>query len=262
MKIIKIPFSAGSIGKNIDCNLAPDALVNGLRSANAAESGINPSFSVDEVKVEQTNISETQENIFRKISGLNEKAIILGGDHSITFPSFKAFSEKNKNSCLVVFDAHPDCDEEAGIATHDTYVRNLIKDGIKPSHIILIGIRSFGANEMDFLRQNKVNFFSMKQLFDQGIKESCDLIMEQLRQFDSLYLSVDIDVVDPAFAPGTGYCEPGGLSSRELIYFLQRLNFLKNIKLFDLVEINPKKDINNLTVNLGVKIIAELSASK
>jgi agmatinase len=76
--------------------------------------------------------------------------------------------------------------------------------------------------------------------------------------FGSLYVSIDIDVLDPAFAPGTGYLEPSGLSSRELIFFLQRLSNLKNLKAVDLVEINPKLDISNLTVKTGAKIISEL----
>ena len=79
------------------------------------------------------------------------------------------------------------------------------------------------------------------------------------KNFDNLYISIDIDVIDPAFAPGTGYIEPAGLTSREFLYFLHRLKNLKNIRGYDIVEINPKKDINNLTTKLGAKILVELN---
>jgi len=97
----------------------------------------------------------------------------------------------------------------------------------------------------------------MKQIFEQGIKETSHFIMEQVRKFDPLYISIDIDVIDPAFAPGTGYLEPAGFSSREFIYFIQKLKLLKNLGAIDLTEINPDKDFNGLTVKLGAKIIAE-----
>lgn len=73
-----------------------------------------------------------------------------------------------------------------------------------------------------------------------------------------LYLSLDIDVVDPAFAPGTGHKEPGGLTSRQLIYLIQRMNKVKNLRAIDLVEINPLNDKEGLTVKLGAKIVSEL----
>ena len=75
-----------------------------------------------------------------------------------------------------------------------------------------------------------------------------------------LYVSLDIDVVDPAFAPATGYKEPGGLTSREIIYLMQRINKIKNLRAVDIVEINQEKDKNfdNMTLKLGAKILAEL----
>ena len=76
---------------------------------------------------------------------------------------------------------------------------------------------------------------------------------------NKVYISLDIDVVDPAFAPGTGYPEPAGLTSRQLFYMLHRLKNLKNINIIDIVEVNPKKDINNMTSKLAAKILAELN---
>ena len=81
--------------------------------------------------------------------------------------------------------------------------------------------------------------------------------MEMCNKFKRLYLSLDIDVVDPAFAPGVGYLESGGLTSNEILYFVRRLKLLKNLKRFDLVEVIPEKDKNNMTVNLAVRILKE-----
>ena len=82
--------------------------------------------------------------------------------------------------------------------------------------------------------------------------------MSVAKDFESLYISIDVDVLDPAFAPGTGYIEPGGLTTRELLFFLHRLKKLKNLKAYDLVEINPKKDVNDMTSKVGAKLLVEL----
>ena len=97
----------------------------------------------------------------------------------------------------------------------------------------------------------------MREL-NENLEASCDRIMEETRKFDCLYLSLDIDIIDPAFAPGTGYLEPGGLTSRQFIYLIQRISLLNNLKVIDLVEVNPEKDLNGITVKLASKIIAEL----
>jgi agmatinase len=83
--------------------------------------------------------------------------------------------------------------------------------------------------------------------------------MSVARQWPKAYLSIDIDVLDPAFAPGTGYAEPGGLTTREMVYMLQRLKLLRNIGMADLVEVNPEKDIQGMTAKAASKLIIELS---
>ena len=82
--------------------------------------------------------------------------------------------------------------------------------------------------------------------------------MEIASKFDGLYLSLDIDVLDPAFAPGTGYLEPGGMNARQLFYYLHRLKKLQNLKCVDLVEVDPERDKTGITVRTAAKMIAEL----
>ena len=99
----------------------------------------------------------------------------------------------------------------------------------------------------------------MKKISEESLHDITDAIMSAAKNFSHLYISIDIDAVDPAFAPGTGYPEPAGLTSRQLFYMLHRLKNLKNINIIDIVEVNPKKDINNMTSKLAAKILVELN---
>ena len=82
--------------------------------------------------------------------------------------------------------------------------------------------------------------------------------METACTWQATYLSIDIDVVDAAVAPGTGYPEPGGISARELISSVQRIKRLKNLQRIDIVEVNPEKDVQDLTVKLAAKVLKEM----
>ena len=86
----------------------------------------------------------------------------------------------------------------------------------------------------------------------------CDLVMERARKSGGFYISIDIDCVDPGFALGACDLEPGGMSSRDLIYFVKRMVLLENFRGADIVEINPDKDINEMTIKLGAKLLSEM----
>lgn len=259
MKVIKIPFGGGGLSHGKGSKDAPDAIQAQLKDIVANESNIVPNFEFDEVEVDNNNIDESHTNIFNKVLQLKEKSIILGGDHSISYPSFKAFAQKHKDAGIVVFDAHPDLLEHAGVKSQEDWLRALITEGIvDKDKVIIIGVRNVDNIEKDFIDENKLHIYYMKNIFANKIENVCDGVMERIRQWPSVYLSIDIDAVDPAFAPGTGYNEPGGLSSREIIYFIQRLNLLKNIKMIDIVEVDPNRDVNNLTTKLAAKLMTEL----
>ena len=117
MLLVKVPSSQGSLEKNLGCELAPDLLTQGLQG-------------VDEVEVVQNDIVETDKRIYEKaLSTFPQKAIFLGGDHSITYSLFKAFSEKFQNPSLIVFDAHPDAMKGIKPVSHEDMNRELIEDG-------------------------------------------------------------------------------------------------------------------------------------
>ena len=211
--------------------------------------------SAEEIIKQLKNIwlNENFKTLNYKIS--EEGDLYLGGDHSNSYENFK------NSGCdgLLIFDAHPDVYQEFNNATHLDWLKFLIDENkVNKENIVLVGIRSFHKKEIDYLQENKIRYFDMKKIFDLGAKETCDSVMELVRNFEKLYLSIDIDAVDPAFAPGVGGAEPGGLTSRELIYFIQRLKLLKNLKKVDIVEINIEKDVNNITSKLAAKLIWEL----
>lgn len=244
MKLVKVPYSQGSLGK-IGSEKAPDLILERLKNLDNIE--------IDSIEIIKDNIDKNIKNIAAK-----EGDIFIGGDHSITYSLFRSFSKKFKNPGLILFDAHPDCEVCTKSVSHEDFLRKLVEEGIlKRENVVLIGIRKWSKNEFLFLKENKIKYFSTTQLFNNH-ENVCDTIMEMANKFDSLYISMDIDVVDPSMAPGTNYKEPAGLTSAELLYFIQRLKHLKNLKRVDLVEINPKKDINGITISLAAKILGEL----
>jgi len=242
MNIVKVETSQGSLGKNIGCEKAPEKILNLL---NLNSSGI---------ELVKGNLEETNKNIFEFAKKcIGRKTLFLGGDHSITFPLFNAFSEEN--SGIIIFDAHIDGVNNFNPPTHEDFLKTLVEGKIlNPRNIILIGTRSFNEIEYDFLKRNNIRYYKPESLL-LNIEEVCDSIMEIARDFSKLYLSIDIDCLDPAFAPGTGYLEPGGISTQQLFYLLKRIKLLKNLEWIDLVEINPEIDKDNITIKIGAEIV-------
>jgi agmatinase len=255
MLLIKAPFSGGSLGKNDGCEKAPDAIVSELEKCYLAE---NFSFQRPDVKglaMNSSNIEESFMVIQEFIAATEGPFILVGGDHSITFPAFKG----SRGDGLLVLDAHADSVNEFDPPTHEDFIRTLVAKGhIKPENIVMVGLRNIHKIELDFLRAKNIRMFPMKNCHEVGIQDVTTAIMESCQRFKRLYLSIDIDVVDPAFAPGTGYPEPGGFTSREIIHMLQRIAMMRNLCGIDLVEINPDKDLNSTTVRLGARLIREL----
>lgn len=260
MKLIKIPSSIGGMEKSAGSELAPSVVVNEMRELYMSEEGVLPNSDVDEVAVIEKNLSGTNAKIFEKaLKAFKETdcPIFLGGDHSITLPIIRAFSKEYKNPGMVIFDAHPD--SMGDFESHEDLIPGILnKNLVKKENIVLVGVRNWHQNEIEFLKKNEIKFFKMDEIVEEGVHETCDAVMSIAKDWNAVYLSIDIDAVDPAFAPGTGYIEPGGLTSRELLYFIHRLKKLNKIKGADLVEINPKKDLNNITSKLGAKILVEL----
>jgi arginase family enzyme len=259
MLITKIPFDRGGLGKSRGCAKAPDQIIEKLKKYELNEAKKEIKFRTKDIHIDNNNIKETNKTIHKQIHNLRPN-IIIGGDHSITYSTFKAFKKIHpKNPGLIIFDAHPDCENNFSPPSHEDFLQVLIEENhIDPKNIILLGLRAISKNENKYLISKKILYFDMRKITADGIHDTCDTLMENCRKFESFYLSIDIDAVDPSAAPGTGYPEPAGMSARDLIYFIKRLKLLKNLKMADIVEVNPMHDQNNQTINLAAKLISEL----
>lgn len=270
MFIVKVSGING-LGKTNGCENAGNEILRCLREEIYSNEGGKPieidKLDLEEIHLDNSNLEMTNKLIYKNALEIFEekpKTVFLGGDHSITYSLTKAFLQNcraiKKDACLIVFDAHPDCmpitKGSDKYPNHEEWLRALIEQGFPAKNVLLVGVRNSYSSESEFLKEKKIRTINMNQLLE-NIEETCEIIME-FSDKKELYLSLDIDVVDPAFAPGTGYKESGGLTSRELIYLLNRLNKIKNLRAIDLVEVNPRIDGDYLTVKLGAKILSEL----
>ncbi len=262
MKIIKIPLNCGALSKRVGIEKAPGEIIKEFDELFLNENFEEPKYSIEDIRINNSNIDEAHEtvltNMKRIFSNSKEKVCIIGGDHSLTYSTIRAYEHSNragKKTLFIIFDAHPDLEDSE--YTHEDYLRNLIEKRVIPKEdVVIAGLRSFYKNEVDYLKSSRIKYYSMKDIAGKGIKKVGEELLTLTKDYDSLYLSIDIDSVDPAFAPGTGYIEPGGLTSRELLFLLQPLK--EKISVFEVVEVNPLKDINRLTTKLAAKIIWEL----
>ncbi len=266
MFVVKVPGING-LGRTKGCEKAGNSILAELKEIYSNERGIPIDvklLDLEEIHLDNSNLELTNRLIYAnalEIFSEKQKTVFLGGDHSISYSLVCAFLEHCKKikeePCLIVFDAHPDCMKpDKNFPVHEEWLSALIEKGFPPENVFLVGVRNIYPSEKIFLEKNKIKKMDMNQLFE-NLEDSCDILMEFSKN-KQIYISIDIDSIDPAFAPGTGYKEPGGLTSREFLYLIQRLHKLKNIRSVDLVEINPEKDIGGITVKLGAKILSEL----
>jgi len=263
MFIVKIPLTNR---QTKGCEKTPNEILKELKNISSKEQG-KPidlqSLNLEEIHVDNSDIEKSSELIYKnafEIFGEKPKTIFLGGDYSISYPITRAFLDWCQNSgkepCLIVFDAHADCINLISRQTRDRWLKKLIEEGFPSENILLVGVRNMQKDEIQFLKEKEIRIISINQLLE-NLQDSCEIIMEFAHNKE-LYVSIDIDVVDPAFAPAIDCPEPGGLSSREFIYIIQRISKMKNLRVVDIVGINPDKDEKNSTVKLGAKILAEL----
>jgi agmatinase len=216
----------------------------------------------------ENNIKEIV-NFLKSIYQQNNKVIpiMVGGDHFCTYPVIKAigdfFDEKSEIGVLI-FDAHLDLYEkyDKGKYSHATVSHRIFDlDYISKNNFLIVGTRDVDIPELIIAKNEQISKLSAYLLNDIGVDAFADEIIKFFKKNNTrrIYLSIDIDVLDPSIAPGTGYAIPGGFSYRELWKIFRKL--VKNINIigFDVVEVSPGLDLpNNMTSNLAAKLIIEL----
>ena len=193
------------------------------------------------------------EKVTTELRKENKILVTLGGEHLLTLGTYMSFP---KETGYIVFDAHYDLREEYANTklSHAAYLRRIVeKRGAE--NIIHVGARSFVREELEFLTKHKINSISDKEI---RLGNAGRLLKDAVSRFDELYVSIDLDVVDPAFAPGVGNPEAVGITSRELYDMITSLENKKIIGT-DVVELNPSFD-NGSTAALAAKMISTIIA--
>lgn len=193
---------------------------------------------------------DAYERIQSAIVGIIEKQkrpLSLGGDHSVTWPILRAIRKRVPGITLVHFDAHPDlyANYEGNPHSHASPFARIGEEQLV-QRLVQIGVRTLNDHQRTQAQKYGVEIFEMNNLPDP----------ESLKLTGPLYVSFDLDVLDPAFAPGISHWEPGGLTTREAIHYLHALP--QPIIGADLVEFNPVRDSSGLTATVAAKILKEL----
>ena len=258
--IIGIPFDATHSYKP-GCRFGPDAIRDSFNNIEI----FHPELQVDLETVNIEDLGNTRHTVVasemidmvKKITtelvAKQRQLLILGGEHSITLGTYTSFP---KETGYVVFDAHYDLrDEYADIKlSHASYLRRIVEER-GPENILHVGARAFVKEELEFLKENNIKTISDKEIREgKGPK----LLKDYVSTFDSIYSSFDLDVLDPAFAPGVGNPEAVGITSRELFDLIHSFEETKVIGV-DIMELNPYHD-DGSTASLAAKIMSTMIA--
>ena len=200
-----------------------------------------------------------------KISRAGAIAVVLGGDHSIASADVAGIaSHRGKGKISMIhFDAHADtADLQMGaLVGHGTPMRRLIDAGfVRGDRFLQLGLRGYwpDGETLDWMRDQGMRSYEMTEIHHRGLTAILDESFAILTdQCDGVFLSVDIDVVDPGMAPGTGTPEPGGMTSRELLEAVRRICLELPIVGIDVVEVAPPFDSADITAILANRVVLE-----
>src|SRR5918997_6574789 len=192
-------------------------------------------------------------------------AIVLGGDHSITFPSASAVARAvaPRRLGIVHFDAHADAANTTWghLRSHGTPMRRLIESGaVAGRNFVQIGLRGYwpGPETLEWMREQGLRWHLMTEIEERGAEAViADAIAEALDGPELIYLSVDIDVIDPGMAPGTGTPEPGGMLTRELLRAVRQVVGRVELVAMDVVEVAPPYDHAEVTATAAHRCVLE-----
>ncbi len=201
------------------------------------------------------------------VSSAGKVPIVLGGDHTVTFANATGVTRAHGAGeiALIHFDAHADTGnlQNGQLYGHGTPMRRLIESGAVPGHrFVQIGLRGYWPEPhvVEWMREQRMRFYMMNEIVERGLPAVADEAVAYALQGGAkgVFISVDVDVVDPGMAPGTGTPEPGGLTSRELLDTVRRLSRELNVLGADVVEVAPAYDHAEITVYLANRVVLEV----
>jgi agmatinase len=277
--IVGAPFD-DAVSHRPGCRFGPRAIRAAsyhAGSVNSLQLGIEPFEWLDVVDagdapIVPANLERGHEVIRRKVRAVMQAGaipIVLGGDHSITYPSASAVAEAvaPRRLGVVHFDAHPDAAATTWgvLNSHGTPMRRLIESGaVAGRNFVQIGLRGYWppADTLQWMREHELRCHFMTEIEERGAEAVvADAIAEALDGPELIYLSVDIDVLDPGMAPGTGTPEPGGLLTRELLRAIRQVVGAVELAGMDVVEVAPPYDVSEVTAMAAHRCVLEAISS-
>jgi agmatinase len=265
-----IPYDGATSGKK-GTSLAPSALRlasadlqtmtrdgKNLENIVVRDMGNIPVFPLSEEK--------TRDSIEKYFSFLldNSSAPVfsIGGDHSVVYPLLKSLS-KNGKVAIIWFDAHRDLLPElmgSKFSHASPLLRAIELDTIDPKNVLLVGTRYMTADEQDIVDKHKIEEYRMVDMENDNfnIEKFRDKILRISSDVDFVYVSIDIDVLDPAFAPGTGTPVGGGLTTSQLMRYIRAIPV--KVRAMDIVEVSPPYDNVGITIKATMGLLTEIIA--
>jgi agmatinase len=180
--------------------------------------------------------------------------VFIGGEHTITLGIARSL---DKNAAIVSFDAHLDLrNEYMGLnVSHTTFMRRINED-VKPPKILEIGTRAVCKEELQYAKKSNIDYITANQIRKNGVKKTCETIENIINPFEKVYVTIDMDVLDPSIVPAVPNPEPEGLDTSKLLDLLE-IVCKRNVIGFDVVEVAPQYD-QGITAIQATKIIFEM----
>ncbi len=191
------------------------------------------------------------------ILAANKVPVAIGGEHTITLGILNGYGEKARKTAVVSFDAHLDLRKEyLGLRLSHTSVMRLVNERIKPAKIVEVGTRSVCQEELSYAKKEKIDVVPTVDIRKYGASQTAKNLAEKLAPFESVYLSVDMDILDPAYAPAVQNPEADGLSTSELLDIVLAVCDNRVVG-FDILEIAPNFD-QGISAIAAAKVIFEM----
>jgi len=262
--VFGVPFDATSTYRN-GAKFAPQAIRQA--SLNIETYSFRTGIDVEDLAVhdagdldasmEAAKTVDMMRVVANEVLASGKTPVALGGEHTIALGMAKGLAHSAGKTAIVSFDAHLDlrCEFMGSSLSHTTFMQ-LVSEEVKPAKIVEVGTRAACKEELEYAKKKGIKFFTAQEILKQGSLLVGEQLKEKLLPFDNLYLTIDLDVLDPAYAPAVQNPEPEGLSTTQLIDLATSLCDKRTLG-FDLVEVSPIFDHGNTAI-AAAKVIFEM----
>ncbi|MEM3791268.1 MAG: arginase family protein [Candidatus Micrarchaeaceae archaeon] len=259
--VMGVKDESGSRSMRKGAKLGPDSIRKAAYEMDMViRHGAYSVFEIEKRKVKRESIDignlekERVEKKVRQIVSSGRLPIVLGGDHSITSKVLKGIGSVKGKISLIYLDAHPDM-----ISSSSNYYGSVVYDSLEyidPKRSIIVGVRAPEDEELENMKKTR-----LKAVFWHEFEKGIDHVIRRIKSTikGEAYLSIDLDCLDPSFAPGVSTPSPGGMTSRELLYIIR--NISRKCIGMDVMEMNPNYDINGSTAHIAARCVMEFISS-